>query len=610
MSLIENNNKNNNNIITSKLSSPDVICSSFIDFNNPRFVVIDGMFYTTLIVISYQREMESLFLDKLLNIDIDVSISMYYNKQNTYEVIKELTYTIGNVGASIKTSNDNQQDIEVVGGTYGDAKAIRKQLQVGDEELFYVSIQIGIYSYSQEQLESDAERIESIAISCGLNTIRANYRQEEAFKSTIPFVELDNDIENISSRNVLTSGLVSTYPFVSNELFDRNGILIGINAFDKSILMLDRFDSTKYKNANMFVVGTSGSGKSYFVKLMINRNRFLNISQFVIDPDREYIKLCSSLQGALINFGAKQVINVFDIRECNLEAEESYLLNKISKLKVFFSIIFGNISLEEEAVLENALIECYKQKGITEENNSLYEKNEKSILMGKRIFKTSEKMPKIEDLYELLKKEKKMKKYCTLLKPFLTGTLKYLNNYTNVDYNNKLVVVDIHEVSEQDLPLIMFIVTDYFWDLTQKERSSKKIIYLDEVWKLINQNKYTAEFVFKLFKTIRKYGGGATAITQDVTDFFALDDGKYGKGIINNSSIKCFFQLEENDVKVLENVVNISEDEKYRLINMKRGTSIVHADKNAIMIDVISTKIEHERITTDRDDLEKQMEVG
>ena len=161
---------------------------------------------------------------------------------------------------------------------------------------------------------------------------------------------------------------------------------------------------------------------------------------------------------------------------------------------------------------------------------------------------------------------------------------------------------------EKDMPIIMYVVTDYFWDLIKRDRSIKKILYLDEVWKLINKNQNTADFVFKLFKTIRKYGGGATAITQDVSDFFMLEDGKYGKGVLNNSSIKCMFQLEETDINMLEKVISISEEEKYRLLNMKRGTAIIHADRTALMVDIVSTKKEHERITTDREDLEKQME--
>lgn len=346
-----------------------------------------------------------------------------------------------------------------------------------------------------------------------------------------------------------------------------------------------------------------GSGKSYFIKLMINRNRFLNIQQFVIDPDREYLKLCEKLGGTVVKFGAQQIINILDIRETALELGESFLRNKISKLNIFFSLIFENMTDEEKSLLEEKIIKCYAKKGITEDNESLYEVDSKSKLLNKKIFKSYDKMPILSDLYELLKTDKKLKQFAVILKPFISGSMKYLNNYTNIDGNNKLIVVDIHEVSENEIPVVMFIITDFFWDIIKKERSKEKILYLDEVWKMINKNEYTADFVFKLFKTLRKYGGAATAITQDISDFFMLEEGKYGKGILNNSSVKVLFQLEENDINILENVMNLSEEERIKLVNMPRGTAIIHAGRNRLMVDVISSEKEHKFISTDRADL-------
>ncbi len=599
MGLLNNNDTNtNNHIISNKVEISDKICSSFVDFSNPKYACIDGIYFGALLVINYQREMEKLFLDRIMSLDVDAQITLYYDKQNSYEVIKELTYSIGNTGATIKTTNENQQDMEVIGSLYGDAKYIRKQLQLGDDDLFYLSFYIGVYSSTIEDLEKDLQRVESVAVSTGLTVVRGNFRQEDSLKSLLPYMQETDSTKEIMARNVLTNGLVATYPFITNELFDKDGILIGTNSFDSSLIMIDRFDTKKYKNANMFVVGTSGSGKSYFIKIMINRNRLLNIPQFVIDPDREYTRICEKLNGSLINFGSSQVINVFDIRNTLLEEGESYLINKISKLNIFFSMIFENMNEEDKANLEDIIIQLYKEKGITEDNNSLFEQDEKSKILRKTKFKSSILMPKMDELYNLLKSNKKMKKYATILKPYVLGSLKYLNNYTNVNVDNKLVVIDIHDISDKEMPIVMFIITDYFWDIIKQDRSKKKILYLDEVWKMINKNEYTADFVFKLFKTIRKFGGGATAITQDVSDFFMLEDGKYGKGILNNSAVKCMFQLEETDIDTLEKAVNISQDEKYRLINLKRGTTIIHAGRNAFMVDVVSSPKEHEYITT------------
>ncbi len=598
-SFIKSSGLANGTILNCSYSDSDTICSSFINFENPRYIEIDGSYYASLLVINYSREMEKAFLERLASLDIDTQISIYYEKLDSYSVIKELTYNIGNAGASIKTTSENQRDIDVVGGKYGDAKQIRKALQLGEENLFFLSIYIGVYADNVQQLSKNLNRIESIAVSSGLTTIRASYRQEEAIKAELPFLQTEADIERIIQRNVLTSGLVSTYPFLSNEMFDEDGVIVGTNSFDNSVIMLDRFDTSQYKNANMFIIGTSGSGKSYFSKLMVSRNRFLNIRQFIIDPDREYEKLAQNLAGEVIKFGTKGAVNVFDIREAILDEGESYLRNKLQKLKTFFSMVFEGISKEDLAILEEQIILCYNEKSITEDNESLVELDARSKVLAQKRFKSADQMPKIEDLYKRIQKHAKLKKYTKVLKPFVTGSLNYFNKYTDIKVDNKLIVVDVHDIEESIMPIAMFVITDMFWDEIKKNRNEKKILYLDEIWKLINKNEGTADFVFKLFKTIRKYGGGATAITQDISDFFMLEDGKYGKSILNNSSIKCMFQLEETDINLLKDVIQLSDEEKYRLINLKRGSTIIHAGRNSLMADVISSDNEHQYINTD-----------
>lgn len=595
----------NQEILRPKIKDVDKICSSYLSFQNPKFAEIDGIYFSSLFVIHFTREMESEFLKSILALDLNVQISMFYDKRNSYEIMKELTYRIGNAGASIKTTYENQQDFEILGGVYEDAKYIRKQLQMGEEDLFDYTLYLGTYADTLEELERNLQRIESAAIGVGLTTVRSNYRQEVAFYSMLPFLKNDEEISQIASRNVLTSGLVSTYPFISNALYDEKGVLIGVNSFDKSLVLLNRFDTQKYKNANMFVVGTSGSGKSYFVKLLLNRNRLLNIQQFVIDPDREYEMIAKKLEGAVIKFGAKQVINLMEIRETYLDSGESYLQNKLTKLRVFFSMIFPNLTEEEKSLLEEKVIECYAEKGIFEDNESLYEISEKSKVLQSKKFKGPDKMPILEDLWKIMKKEKKLKNQVAILKTYINGSMSFLNQKTNINIENKIIVVDIYEMSEEALPIVMFIITDFFWDKIQKNREQKKILYLDEVWKMIHKNPQTADFVFKLFKTIRKYGGAATAITQDVGDFFFLEDGKYGKGILNNSSIKCLFQLEENEINTLEKVMLLSEEEKSKLLNMPRGTALIHAGRNRLMVDVIASEKEHIYITTEKNENKK-----
>lgn len=276
--------------------------------------------------------------------------------------------------------------------------------------------------------------------------------------------------------------------------------------------------------------------------------------------------------------------------------------NKINKLNTFFSLLFPEILSEEKSLLEEKIIECYLKKGITFDDSSLYTSDARNNLLAEKRFKKSEDMPTLEDLYKIIKKEKRLKRITTLIKPYINGSMKFLNGHTNVDLSNKFIVADIYNVEESNLPIVMFVITELFWDKIKASRKQKKIIYLDEVWRLINTNEETANFVFKMFKTIRKYGGAATAITQDINDFFALKEGKYGRGILNNSSIKTIFQLEENDLKILKQNINLSEEESYKIQNAKRGTCLLYAGTNHISVQIEASKKEHEFISTDRKD--------
>ena len=321
-------------------------------------------------------------------------------------------------------------------------------------------------------------------------------------------------------------------------------------------------------------------GKSFFIKLQIMRNRLLNNEQYVIDIEREYEKMAKYLYGSVIKIGpnSETYINILDIREDSCEDGVGYLATKINKLMGFFYLIFGEIDEEEKSILEEKIIKCYKNKGITFEDKSLF-KNETEKINIKGIFKSSNEMPILEDLYDVLGKDIKTKKMQKKLQPFVTGSLKFFNNYTNIEINNKLIVADIYELGEDNLKYGMYLFTDLFWDKMKKNRQNKKIIYLDEIWRLIGvtSNKDVASFIYKIFKTIRKYGGSSVAITQDISDLFSLENGTYGRSILNNSSNKVFFSLEEENIQLLSKYSNLSEKEKIEIKSLKRGECLIFA---------------------------------
>ncbi len=569
---------------------------------NPKYLEIDNVFYSTLIIINYNREQDDLILKDIVDSNINLNISMIYEKQNTYKVIKDLTYHIGNVGVDLQSYSENRQDIDIAAFTYNDAKYIRREIQLNSEDLYYLYVYVNVFSQSKKDLEYMLNKVEGILQSRGMQTRRAYFRQEQAFKMCLPFFCDIKEVKNVAKRNILTSGLLSTYPFITSTVCDENGIFIGANINNNSLVFIDKYNNNKYKNSNMCIFGTSGAGKSYYTKLLILRYRLLGIEQYVIDPEREYENLCKNLDGVLLKIGPNSdtYINIFDIREESLEDNQNgYLATKIGKLIGFFNLVFGNINEEEKSIIEEKLIETYKRKGINFDDETLYKENDKDKINIKRKFKETKDMPILEDFYNVLSEDKKTEKLRIKLIPFVKGSLKFFNNYTSIKLDNKLIIADIYELGEENLKYGMCLFIELFWDKIKKDRKIKKSIYLDEIWRLIGvtSNKDVASFIYKIFKTIRKYGGSAVAITQDVSDLFSLENGTYGKSILNNSSIKNFFSLEEENLNILQQYENISDREKIEIKSLKRGESLMIVGDDHIVTRIESADFEDEIIT-------------
>ena len=523
-----------------------------------------------------------------------MNISMFYEKQDSYKTIKDLTYHIGNVGVGLKDGNQNREDIDIAAFTYNDAKYIRKEIQVNNEDIYFLYIYINIYAENIKDLEYYLNKIEGIAESKGMQTRRANFRQEEIFLTNLPIMENNKSIKEAARRNILTSGLLSTYPFISSTIFDKNGIFIGTNIYNNSLIFIDRYDTEKYKNANMCIFGTSGAGKSFYTKLLILRYILLGICQYIIDPEREYNNLCEELKGTQIKIGpnSNTYINILEIRKESLEeGENGYLATKIGKLIGFFNLIFGELNEEEKAIIEEKLIKTYKNRNIDFDDTSLYK-----IVKNRTVFKEPNEMPILGELYEILGQDKNTKKFQTKLIPFVKGSMKFFNEYSNIKLDNDLIVADIYDLGEENIKYGMYLFTEIFWDKIKENRKRKKAIYLDEIWRLIGvtSNKEVASFIYKIFKTIRKYSGSGVAITQDISDIFSLDNGTYGKSILNNSSIKTFFALEEENIKILSEFANLSEKEKIEIKSLKRGECLMFVGEDHILAKIESSEKEIE----------------
>lgn len=583
------------NFLKGTINTKDKLAPSFMNFANPKFVESDGKFYAGLLIVDYYREYNEIIFRNLINSNVNVNISIFYEKQDTYKAIKDLTYSIGNTGVDLKFGNANKEDIDLAAFSYNDAKYIRKEMQVNNEDLYNLYTYCLVIADEEKELQKSLAQIDGILQSSGFITRRANFRQEQTFRACLPIMENSRDLKEVTARNILTQGLTGTYPFISSTLCDENGIFLGSNLYNNSLILVDRFNKNKYKNANMCVFGTSGAGKSFYIKLLILRYRLLGIEQYVIDPEREYNKVAQSLDGTLIKLGPNSdtYINIFDIREESIEDGNGYLSSKLLKLRGFFSLIFGELDEEKVAILEEKLIKTYASKGITFEDESLYKKPEKEKITIIPQFKTGEEMPVLEDLYNILDDEKD-KFFKLKLYPFIFGSLKFFNHHTNVELNNKLIIADIYDLGEENLKYGMYMFTDIFWDKIKKDRCQNKAIYLDEIWRLIGvtSSEFVASFIYKIFKTIRKFGGSAVAITQDLSDLFSLENGMYGKSILNNCSLKSFFSLEEENILVLEKYANISEKERIEIKSLKRGESLMFIGDDHILAKIESSEYE------------------
>ncbi len=592
--ILKNKKKENiKNFISGTFSKKDLISPSYINIQNPKYIEIDNLYYSSLMVVNYYREQTDLLLKNLIETNINMNISIFYEKQDSYKTIKDLTYHIGNVGVELKEANQNRQDIDIASYTYNDAKYIRKEMQVNNEDLYFLYIYINLYSEDIKELEYNLNKIEGIAQSKGMQTRRANFRQEESFIASLPIMENKEIIKQATKRNILTSGLISTYPFISSTIFDKEGIFIGTNIYNNSMVFIDRYNTEKYKNANICIFGTSGAGKSFYTKLLILRYKLLGIKQYIIDPDREYNKICENLKGIQIKLGptSNTYINILEIRKESIEeGENGYLATKISKLIGFFNLIFGEMNEEEKALLEEKLIQVYKLKNITFDDKSLYNENME--------FKIETQMPILEDLFKILGEDEKTKKFKIKLIPFVEGSLKFFNNYTNIKLDSDLIIADIYDLGEENLKYAMYLFTDIFWDKIKENREERKAIYLDEIWRLIGvtSNKEVASFIYKIFKTIRKYGGSGVAITQDISDIFSLENGTYGRSILNNSSIKTFFALEEENIKILAEYANLSDKEKIEIKSLKRGECLMFVGEDHILTKIQASDMEKEMI--------------
>lgn len=590
----------------------ELIAPETMDMRHRSHLVIDGMYYSYLLIPShkYRTRVPAGWLSLLINAGEGIDVDVFFFRQDKSKSMERIGRRIRLNRSKIKDTYDTNTDFDDLSESIHAGYYLKRGLS-GSEDFYYMSTLITITGYSAKEVEWRVKEMTKLLNSQDIGVISCMFREENAFLSSLPLLYLDKKLYERSKRNVLTSGVASCYPFTSYEMSDKDGIMMGVNKANNSLVIVDIFNTKIYKNANIAILGTSGAGKTFTMQLMALRLRRKNVQVFIIAPDKghEFARACNNIGGAFIQISpaSPNCINVMEIRPTDTSASEildgytverSELAMKIQSLHIFFSLLIPDLSHEEKQLLDEALVITYAEKGIMHDNQSLENPDKPGQYKD---------MPILGDLYEVLLRKRECRRMANILNRLVHGSASTFNQKTNVDLSNKYVVLDISELSG-DLLLGMFVALDFVWAKAKEDRTVEKAIFVDEAWKLLVSNELAGEYLLEIFKVIRAYGGSAICATQDLVDFFALKGGKLGRGILNNSKTKIILNMETSEAENIREELDLSEAEAMSITRFERGTGLISTNSNNLIVDFKASQLEKDLITTDRKDLQELKE--
>ena len=587
-----------------------------IDLTHRNYIIMDGLYYSFLYIKGngYPNKVRAGWMSSLINAGEGIDVDVFLRRENRSKTIDKVAQRIRLNRTKLKSMQDTSTDYEELAGSIQAGYFIKQGIANYNEDLFYMSVFVTVSARTYEELMWRKQQMTDMLKSMDMYVSDCSFQQEDALRTVMPFLQISLKLEKKSKRNVLTSGAASTYMFTSFEMSDDTGVLLGINRHNNSLCIVDLFDTKKNKNANLNLLGTSGAGKTFTMQLLALRMRMRGIQCYIIAPIKghEFRRACNRIGGQFIKIapGSPHCINIMEIRhtispemelidELDYSEMDSLLAQKIQQLMIFFSLLIPDMTNEEEQMLDEALIRTYGKFGITHDNDSVYA--DRNAVPPK--MKT---MPILGDLHEELQKNEMTKRIAVIVSRFVTGSAQSFNQQTNVDLSNKYIVLDLSELKGKLLPVGMMIALDYVWDKIKSDRTKKKAIMIDEIWQLIGagSNRMAAEFCLEIFKVIRGFGGAAISATQDLSDFFGLEDGRYGRAIINNSKNKIILNLEPDEAEFVRDTLKLTKTEIRSITRFERGEALICSNNSKVPVIIKASKEEQEMITTDRAELE------
>ena len=588
----------------------DILSPTTINTKSRDYIVVDGVFHAYLYVTGYgySTTVGACWLAPLVEAGEGVSISFSFERQSREKVLSQISRATMMNRSRMRDVGDTRQDYEELDSAIASGLYLKDAMNRQGEDFYYMHTLIEVVADNPETLEQRVTSVEKLCVSADLIARRCDYKQEQAFLSLLPLNALDPDIERKSRRNALTSGVAAAFPFASYELSDRNGIFLGLNMYNRSPAFLDPYNDYKYTNGSIWIGGSSGAGKTFTLCCLGGRFRQQGKRVIYIAPKKghEFRPLCELMGGLYLRLSpsSKDCPNIMAIRRKSLDSyaglknltarDDSVLADKISHLIIWYSLQKRDLSDEDKNYLDSSLVECYRRYGISFDNASLV--NEDGSF---------KEMPIISDWYDVLCGDPETKHLGVVLARYVTGSAKAMGERNDIDLNNKFIVLDTSGMPDDlQLPGI-FWATDVANDLIIGAEKELSALIADELWSLVgaNSNPLAAGFVQEMVKTIRGLGGIAITSTQGMQDMFSLDNGKYGKSILDSSRIKLIMQMEEQEARLIQGVLNLSEDEVRQITRFRRGEGLLCIGYNHVPIAFHATKKEYDAITTSSTDL-------
>lgn len=542
-------------------------------------IQLDNILAKTIFVYTYPQFLETNWLYQLINMDLVMDVSMFIYPIDTNTVLPQLRRKSTQMQASYSIEQDRgtTRDPELE-ATIGNIEQMRDALTRGETRLFHYGLYLTVYGKTKEELDSEVKKIESYLGGSLIYSKQAFFQMEQGFNSSLP---IGTD-ELYITRDLDTFSLSTTFPFTSASLTANEGVLYGINRHNNSLVLFDRF---KLENANSLILGKAGSGKSYLVKLEILRSLTMGADVIVIDPENEYEALTESVGGTYLNFSlnSDNRINPLDLpAPYEGETGEDILRTAIVAVHNLISLMVGGLSPEEDNILDRALFAAYTARGITTE-----------------ISTHRNPPPLMADLTAILSRELVASHLVARLTKYTHGTFAGLFNYpTNIDLDTSFLTFSIRDLEDQLRPIASYMILTFIWNRI-RHQLKKRVLVIDEAWILL-QHEDSASYLYSFAKRARKYYLGMTTISQDVEDFLG---SKYGRSIINNTSLQILLKQSTSAIDQVADAFNLTEGEKLLLLESDIGEGLFFAGQNHIALKVIASYSEDKLITTNPEEI-------